>query len=179
MTADPRTAPHEHLVERRLNSYIKRARIALVSIGILYAWAAYGSHERLMGICGVFNFPAERGEGSCLSLVFPPDDPIGALVDRYRFIIILASIAAAVTVGLAAIAGKRTALAVYTAIGMFAVYTPLSLHQMTGLLSTWVWWVTALALGLGFHATSRANQRRRSRQLASARLVAGLDSEST
>lgn len=177
MTSDPGTAPHEHLVELKMATYIKRTRIALVLIGGLYAWTAYGSHDRLMGICSAFTFPAEWGEGSCLSLVFPPDDPIGALVDRYHVIIVLAGIAAAVNVVLAAIAGKKTRFAIYTAMSIFAVYTPLSLYQMTGLLSTWAWWVTAIVLGLGFQAASKANQLRKSRQLAEARLVTGLDSE--
>ena len=134
--------------------YIKLARIALVLTGILYAWAAYENYDRVMGICSVFEFPEEWGEGSCLSLVFPPDNPIGELVDRYHFIIVLGGIAAAATVVLAAIAGNRIRFAIYTAMGIFAVYTSLSLSHMTRLFSTWEWWVTAIVLGMGGLAAS-------------------------
>jgi len=172
MTSDPSTASHEHRVALEMASHIKRARIALVLSGILYAWAAYGSYDRIMGMCRAFQFPAAWGEGSCLSIAFPPDDPIGRLVARYLFIIVLAGIAATVNLAFAAIARKRLTIAIYTAVGIFAVYTALSLYQMAGLLSTWVWWLTAIVLGLGVQAAAKANQLHKSRQLAKARLVA-------
>ncbi|MGE0871544.1 MAG: hypothetical protein AB7P03_23495 [Kofleriaceae bacterium] len=142
--------------------YIKLARIALVLIGVLYAWTAYANYDRFMGVCKVPGSAAEWG--SCLGLVFPADDPLGELVHRYHFIIVLAGVAAAVNVVLAAIAGKKTTFAIYTATGIFAVYTSLSLYQMSGLVFTWKWSVTAIVLGLGLQAASKANQWRESRR---------------
>ncbi|MEO6777450.1 MAG: hypothetical protein ABI467_31275 [Kofleriaceae bacterium] len=176
MISDPRTAPKQGVIEPELaaimGSHITRARIALVLIGILYAWTAYSNYGRIMGICGLFKFPADWGEGSCLSIAFPPDNPIGSLVGRYYFIIVLTGIAAVVNVALAGIAGKKTTLAICTAMGIFAVYTPLRLYEMSGLLSTWEWWVTAIVLGMGFQAAYQANQLCKSRKLAKAQLVA-------
>jgi hypothetical protein len=161
MTSDPSTVPHEHLVELKMASYIKRARIALVLIGILYAWTAYGNYDHLRPWRDGSMFENE------------PTGEIKRLIDLAYFIIVFTGIASVANIMLAAIAGKKTTFAIYTAMGIFAVYTALRLYQTNGhYLSSWLWWMIALVLGMGFQAAYKANQLRKSRQLAKAHLVA-------
>ncbi len=158
---DPRSAPDEHLVGHKLASSIRRARIALVLVGILYAWTAYGNYDNLR--------PWRDGS----MFVSEPTGEIKRLIDLAYFIVVVTGIASVANVVLAAIAGTRTTFAIRAAMGIFAVYTALRLYQTDGrYLSTWQWWVTALALGIGVRAAYKARQLRRSRQLAQARVVA-------
>ena len=141
------------IVERRLASYILRARIALVLVGILYAWAAYGNYVKLRPWRDGSMFATE------------PTGEIKQLIDLAYFIVVFTGIASVATVVLAAIAGKRTTLAISAAASIFAVYTALRVYQTDGrYLSTWPWWVTAIVLGLSFHAAYKSSQLRRSRQ---------------
>jgi len=157
MMPDPRSADHDH----ELASYVRRARIALVLIGILYAWTAYGNYHHLR--------PWRDGS----MFVNQPTGELGRLIDLAYFIVVFTGIASVANLVLAAIGGRRTTLAIGAALGVFAVYTALRLYQTDGrYLSTWQWWVTALALGIGVQAAYKANQLRRSRQLANARVVA-------
>jgi hypothetical protein len=160
MTSDSSTAPHERVVDLELAAAIKRARIGLVLIGLLYACTAYGNYAHLRPWL----------DGSLLD-----QEPVGrlkALIDLAYFIIVFTGIASVANVVLAAIAAKRTTFAVCAATGIFAVYTALRLYQTDGrYLSDWLWWVTAIALGMGCRAAYTASQLRTSRQLASARVV--------
>jgi hypothetical protein len=159
MPPDPSTAPHEH-VEREIASYVKRARIALVLVGILYAWTAYGNYDHLRPWRDGSMFENE------------PTGEIKRMIDLAYFIIVFTGIASVANVVLAAIAGKRTAFAIYTAMGVFAVYTALRLYQTQArCLSNWLWWVTTIVLGFGFQAAHKANQLRKSRQLPKAHVV--------
>lgn len=151
MTSDPGTAPHE----LEMASYIKRVRIALVLIGVLYAWTAYGNYDHLRPWRDGSMFETE------------PTGEIGRLIELAYFLIVVTGIASVASLVLAAIAGRRTAVAMYTAIGIFAVYTALRLYQTDGrYLSSGLWWATAVALGVGLQAAYKAK-----RQPASARVV--------
>ncbi len=148
----------EHLVE--IAAYIKRVRTALVLIGILYAWTAYGNYDHLRPWRDGSMFATE------------PTGEIKRLIDLAFFLIVFTGIAGIANLVLAAIAGKRTTFAIATAMGIFAVYTALRLYQTDGrYLSSWLWWVTAMVLGMGLQAAYKANQLRKS-GLASARVVA-------
>jgi hypothetical protein len=153
----PGSAAHEH----ELASYVRRARIALVLIGILYAWSAYGNYVHLR--------PWRDGS----MFANEPTGEIKRLIDVAYFLVVFTGVGSVANLVLAAIAARKTTLAIGAASGVFAIYTALRLYQTDGrYLSTWQWWVTALALGLGVQAAYKANQLRRSRQLASARVVA-------
>jgi len=160
MTSDPSTVSHEHLVELEIASYIKRARIALVLIGILDAWTAYGNYDHL----------GPWRDGSMFEN--EPTGELKALIDLTYFIIVFTGIASVANVVLAAIAGTKTAFAIYTAMGIFAVCTGLRLYQSNGrYLSNWLWRVTTIVLGMGLQAAYKANQLRKSRRFAKAHLV--------
>ena len=137
-----------------MTSYIKRVRIALVVIASLYAWTAYGNYANLMPWRDGSMFTSE------------PTGEIKRLIDLAYFIIVFTGIASVANLVLAAIAGKRTTLAIYISMAIFAIYTALRIYQTNGrYLSTWLWWATAIVLGIGFQA---AHQLRRSQQLATA-----------
>ena len=154
MTADPSTTPQQQIA-----SYIKRTRIALVLLGILYAWTAYGNYWHLKPWRDGSMFESE------------PTGELEQLIDLSYFIIVFTGIASIANVLLAAIAGKKTTFAIYTAIAIFAVYTALRLYQTDGrCLSDWLWWVTTIVLGLCFQAGYNASQLRKSQQLARARI---------
>jgi hypothetical protein len=130
-------------------------------IGILYAWTAYGNYDHLR--------PWRDGT----LLAEEPTGELAELIDVAYFIIVFTGIAGVANVMLAAIAGKRTTLAMSVAMGIFAVYTALRFYQTSGRYSpTWLWWMTAIALGMGVQAAYKASQLRKSRQPAKAYLVA-------
>jgi hypothetical protein len=159
MMPDPRSADHD--LEHELASYVRRARIALVLIGVLYAWVAYGNYDHLRPWRDGTMFANE------------PTGEIKRLIDLAYFLVVFTGVASVANLVLAAIGGRRTTLAIGAAAGVFAIYTALRLYQTDGrYLSTWQWWVTALALGIGVQAAYKANRLRRSRQLANARVVA-------
>jgi hypothetical protein len=126
-----------------------------VLIVILYAWTAYENDDHLR----------PWRDGSMFE-----DEPTGELkrlIDLAFFMIVFTGMASVANVMLAGDRGKRTTFAIYTAMGIFAVYTALRLYQTNGrYLSTGLWWVTALVLGMGLQATCKANQLRKARLLA-------------
>jgi hypothetical protein len=165
MTSNPRAASKHDVIEpataATIGGHVARARVALVLVGVLYAWAAYWNNYHL----------APWRDGTMFA-----DELTGELawlVNFHHFLNVFTVSAGLVTVVLAAIAGKQTAFAIYTAVGIFVVYTALRIYQTDGqYLSTWRWWMTAIVLGMGFQAAYKANRLRRSQQLAVARLVA-------
>jgi hypothetical protein len=147
--------------DSKLASYVGGARIALVLTGILYAWTAYGNLANLR--------PWRDGS----MFVNEPTGELEQLIDLAYFIAVFTGIAGVANVVLAAIAGKRPTLAAHAAMAIFAVYTALRLYQTGGgYLSTWLWWVSAVVLGMGSRAAYKASQLRQAAQLARARLVA-------
>ena len=131
-------------------SYVRRARIVLVLVGIRFAWTAYDGYQHLRPwMDGTMFETAPTGE-------------LGQMIDLAFYIIVFAGIASVANLVLAAIADKKTTFAIYAAIGIFAVYTALRLYQTEGrYLFNWMWWVTAILLGIGFHAASKAKQLRK------------------
>jgi hypothetical protein len=130
-------------------SCVRRARIALVVVGILYAWTAYGNYVRLRPWRDGTMFATE------------PTGELGRIIDLAYFLVVFTGIASVANVMLAAYAGKRTTLAACAATGIFAVYTALRLYQTDGrCLSDWLWRLTGLALATSVHAAYKANQLR-------------------
>jgi hypothetical protein len=167
MTADQNREPQEDLIELEIAAFmgphIKRARIALVLIGALYIWSAYRAW-------GGISDAREAMKG--ISASDPDMGELKRLVDLAYFIVVFTGASGIANIVLAALAGTKTTFAIYTATGIFAVHTAIQLYATEGLIVTsWLWWVTAIVLGLGFQAAYKANQLRRSRVPAEARLV--------
>lgn len=168
MTSEQTREPQEDLIELEIAAFmgphIKRARIALLLIGALYIWSAYrawgGISEAREAMKGISASDPELGE-------------LKRLVDLAYFIVVFTGASGIANILLAAMAGKRTTFAIYTAMGIFVVHTAIQLYATKGLFVTsWLWWVTAIVLGMGFQAAYKANQLRKSRVPAEARLVA-------
>ena len=158
-SSDSISAPQRDLneIDAVRRSHIRRLRIGLLLIGIVYLWSAGLGYYHLM--------PWRDGT----MFVAPPKGELGRLIALSYFIIVFAVIAGVGNLVLAAIADKKATLAIVVAIGSFAVYTTLRLYQTNGrFLSVWNWWVSALVLCIGLHAVYKANQLRKP---AVARLV--------
>jgi hypothetical protein len=159
MMADQTTQPQEDLVELEIAAFmgphIKRARIALVLIGLLYAWTAYRAYGGIAhareAMKGVSSSDPDLGE-------------LKSLVDLAYFIVVFTGVSGIANIVLAAIAGTKTTFAIYTAMGIFAVHTAIQLYATKGLiLTSWLWWITAIVLGMGFQAAWKAQKLRKER----------------
>lgn len=144
-----------------MGPHIKRARIALVFIGGLYLWLAYRSWDAVA-------FAKKAMEG-----VSSSDPALGSFksaVNLAYVLVVYTGFAGVANIVLAAIAGTRTTFAMYAAMGIFAVGTALQLYASQGLIFTsWLWWLSAIVLGLGFQAAYKAHQLRKNRTPAEAR----------
>ena len=138
-----------------MGPHIKRARIALVLIGGLYAYLAYVSYADIARL-----HDAMRG--------MPEHDPrmseyVHAVNTAY-YLTVATGIAGVANIALAAIAGRMATTAMYIAMGIFVVLSCFQLAVVGVLLFTsWLWWVSAIVLGLGFQAAHKAAKLRRER----------------
>ena len=169
VTTDPaQLPPQEDLIELEIAAFmgphIKRARIALVLIGILYLYSVYTQYGMI----------AQWREAM---RVVSSNDPFGGelkrRVDLAYFLIIFIGASGVANIVLAAIAGTKTTFAIYTAMGIFAAHSLLQLYATEGLILTnWLWWITAIVLGMGFQAAYKAQKLRNERRPPVARVVA-------
>jgi hypothetical protein len=166
MDAASPTASQNNLIELEIAAFmgphIKRARIALVLIGAFYAYFAY----RAWG-----DVSAAK---KAMAGVSSSDPELGAFkraIDIAYFIVAYTGFAGVANIVLAAIAGTKTTFAIYAAMGIFVVHTAIQLYASGGLvLTSIVWWITAIVLGMGFQAAYKAHQLRKNRTPAEARV---------
>lgn len=130
--------------------HIKRARIVLALAGLLYVWTGYRAYDSVSNARAVL-----KGV----------DDAMYAQVQHIinlAYAVVMSSIIAGIAMFvLAGIAGKKTMLAFYAAVGVFGVHTLILLDASDGLVLTdFVWWATAICLTLGFTAARKAEKLR-------------------
>ena len=131
-----------------MGPHIKRARIVLVLVGLLYAIDGYRNYDAVAQL-------REMTRGSEL----PEVERTVTLLYAAVVFMIIAGIA---NIVLAAVAGKKTMLAFYAAMGIFVVHSAFLLYLSGGaLITSWLWWLTAICLGLGFQAALKAERLRR------------------
>ena len=157
------TQPQEDLIELEIAAFmgphIKRARIALVLIGALYIWSAYRSYG------GIAELREALKGGS-------DEYNIKSTVDLLYYFVVFTGFAGVANIVLAVIAGKKMTFAMYTAMGIFAAHTLFQLYLTEGLILTnWLWWITAIILGMGFQAAYKANKLRKDARPAEARAL--------
>jgi hypothetical protein len=165
MTADHSNAPKEDELELEIAAFmgphIKRARVALVVLGVLYAVLGYLMYRE---VAAGLEYVRQWGG----------DDRAYAGARNITIALFAASVGQVV---LAAVAGKRTMLAFYGATALFATLFAL-LVWATGTMILITppfcvfWWVSALAIGLGLGAAWKADKLRRDRAPAQARALA-------
>ena len=133
-----------------MGPHIQRARIALVIIGVLYAWFAYQTY-------GDIAVARTRLHGSEL------EDAVNV---AYYFIV-FTGVAGVANIVLAVIAGRATTTAIYAAMGIFVAHSCFQLY-LAGVLvfTSWLWWLAAIVLGMGFQAAHKAHKLRRERARA-------------
>ncbi|HEY5923167.1 MAG TPA: hypothetical protein VIV11_15920 [Kofleriaceae bacterium] len=168
MTADQAAQPHEDLIELEIGAFmgphIKRARIALALVGILYAITSYLNYDEMV---------QWREWAASASASDPAIAAIKWKIDFSYFIVWFIGLSSIANIVLAAIAGKKPTFAIYTATGIFAVHTALVLWAIGALIVTsWIWWITLIVLGMGFQAAYKAQKLRKERRPAEARVVA-------
>ncbi len=164
MTSAP---PQEDLVELEIAAFmgphIQRARIALVLIGLFFAYIAYANYGTIARLHEAIQRSSSADEGVA---------EFKRLVNLAYFIVVFTGIAGVANIVLAAVAGKKTTFAIYAAMAIFAVHTAIQLYATQGLILTnWLWWISAIVLGMGFQAAFKAHQLRKSRVPAQARGV--------
>lgn len=144
-----------------MGPHIKRARFALVLIGGLYIYLAYKSWDAVA-------YAKKMMDG-----VSSSDPGIAAMksaVNLMWVLVVYTGFAGVANIVLAAIAGTKTTFAMYAAMAIFVVGTALQLYASGGMIFTsWLWWLSAIVLGMGFQAAYKAQQLRKNRTPAEAR----------
>lgn len=135
--------------------HIKRARIVLACAGVLDAIGAWLASSTINHAQTMLDRAAAQGvHGGDL-------DRAQAAVSTAHTLVLTFAIGGIVNIVLAAIGNQRRIGPFYAAVAVFAL---LSLVQLVltdgGLLVSWTWWLTAIAVFLGFTAARKAAQLR-------------------
>lgn len=136
--------------------HINRARIVLVLMGILYVSIGLMAYSDLAPI---------RKAVEAWSKSNPNDAQLGEL--RSALSLAYVTIVAAIVIGganivLAVIAGKKAMLAFNIALGLFILHTLLQAYATDGVIFTsFLWWITAIFLGMGYQAALKAHKLRK------------------
>ena len=134
-----------------MTPHINRARIVLVLVGILYAVLGYLAYRDVSKLKQMIDSYGGEADGA-----------IKDAVDKAYMIVVFVMCAGVANIILAIIAGKKTMLAFNIAMGIFVIHTGIQAVFAGGLfLTSWVWWVTAIALGMGYAAATKAEKLRR------------------
>jgi hypothetical protein len=132
-----------------MGPHVKRARIALLLVGILFAVSAYLKYGDISDLRKMV-----RGEGGEME----------SLVNMAYYFIVATIIAGVANIFFAAIGGSNPTLAIYGATGVFGLYTMFALYVGGIILFTsWVWWLTTIVLVIAFQAVYKAEQLRKQR----------------
>ena len=138
-----------------MTPHINRARIALVVLGVIYAFSAWKAHgdlsevRRLIERYGSMDSPELAEARRTLSIA--------------NVIVIYVGAAGIANIVLAAIAGARTMLAFNIAAALFIIHTLLNAYASGGtIFFSWLWWLTAILLGMGYQAARKAHKLRTS-----------------
>ena len=145
----------EDLVELEIAAFmgphIKRARIALVLVGIVYLYSTYSSYDAVKAAHDMV-----RGDSS----------RVASAVNMAYYLVVATGIAGVANIILAAIGGTKTTFAIHVAMAIFAAHSLFMLYLGAIVLTSWIWWLTAIALGMGFQAAWKADQLRKNRRLS-------------
>jgi hypothetical protein len=146
----------ENLVELEIAAFqgphIKRARIVLAAAGLLYVWSGYKQYDWIAQLRDLMNHATDTS----------PEMAAWRSAVNLAYVVVVSSIIAGIAMfGLAGIAGKKTMLAFYAAVAVFGAHSLLELYASSGaILTSWVWWATAICLTLGFTAARKAEKLR-------------------
>ncbi len=133
--------------------HIKRARIVLAVAGLLYVWTGYRAYDAVA--------QARAAVAGWTGTHDAEFDHIKSIINLAYTTVIAAIVAGLAMFVLAAIAGKKTMVAFYAAVAVFGAYSLIVIYASDGLvLTSIVWWATAICLTLGFTAARKAEKLR-------------------
>jgi hypothetical protein len=147
----------ENLVELEIAAFqgphIKRARIVLAAAGLLYVWLGYRSYDVIAKLRDLISHATDTS----------PEMTAWRGAVNLAYAVVVSSIIAGIAMFvLAGVAGRKTMLAFYAAVAVFRAHSLLELYASGGLiLTSWVWWATAICLTLGFMAARKAEALRK------------------
>jgi hypothetical protein len=146
-----------------MGPHIKRARIALVLIGILYAVTAYLAFDDITRLRD-------------MTRAYGGDSPEAAqarhLVDMVYYFVVFTGVAGVANLVLAAIAGTKATFAMYAAMAIFVAHTLFQIYLGgDGFFLDFKWWLIAIVVGMGFQAAWKAEKLRKERALAQATAI--------
>lgn len=143
-----------------MGPHIKRARIALVLIGALYAITAYLAFDDVARLRDMMRTYGNSG---------PEAAEAKHLVDMAYYFVVFTGVAGVANIVLAAIAGTKATFAMYAAMAIFVAHT---LFQLSlggdGFFLDFKWWLIAIVVGMGFQAAWKAEKLRKERAPARA-----------
>lgn len=143
-----------------MGPHIKRARIALVLVGVLYAIVAYLNYG---DVARARDMMRAMGDGG------PEVAKVSHLVDMAYYFVLFTGFAGVASIVLAAIAGTKATFAMYAATAIFVAHTLFQLYLGgAGVLLSWEFWLIAIVIGMGFQAAWKADQLRKERSLPQA-----------
>jgi len=131
---------------------IKRARIMLVLIGLLYAYTGFRTLDTVSEL-------KKAVDG--WSSADPSYDHFKSQVTLVYAITVGTLVAGVANIVLAVIAGKKTMFAFNVALGIFVVLSAAQAYASDGAVFTSiVFWINAIILGMGYQAARKAQQLR-------------------
>jgi hypothetical protein len=144
-----------------MGPHIKRARIVLVLVGVLYLLSGYMNWDDISALREmVKDWPGGSGL-----------DELKRQVSLAYAAVVIVIIAGIANIVLSAIAGVKTMFAFYAAMGIFAVHSVFLLYATGGAIVTnIIWWITAICLGMGFQAALKADKLRKGERPAASAL---------
>jgi hypothetical protein len=161
-------------IDAFMGPHIKRARIALVVIGILYALIAYWNY----GDIAKWHDAVRSFSDSPEARASPEFAAAKNLINSMYYYVVFCGIAGVVNVILAVIASTRATFTMYIAMGMFAILTAWQIHLGLSVpgegrgallfLTDWKWWIVTIVVGMGFQAAWKADSLRKQRRTEAA-----------
>jgi hypothetical protein len=137
-----------------MTPHINRARIVLVAVGLLFIYAGWRDYGPIADAKRAID-ASQAGDDAALS-------EMRSLVNAAYAFVIFVFAAGVANIVLAIIAGKKTMFAFNAAAAIFVIYTGFNVYLGGGaFIMSWVWWGTAICLGMGYTAARKAEHLRR------------------
>jgi hypothetical protein len=138
-----------------MGPHIKRARIALVLVGVLFAVTAILHYNDIDALRNAMRRYSDES---------PRIAEAKRLVDTAYYFIVFTGFAGVANIALAAIAGKKATFAMYAAMAIFGAYTLFEISLSVPFFVDYVWWITAIVVGMGAQAVWKAEKLRKERE---------------
>jgi hypothetical protein len=147
VTAEQQQNELELEIAAFMGPHITRARIFLVLLGGLYLFMGYRAYDEIAAL---------------RALTSGDEGAFADVVNLLYAAVVFTIVAGAANIFLAVIAGKKTTIAIYAAVAIFAAHTLFQLYLIGAMLFTsWIWWLTVIILGMGFQAAYKADKLRK------------------